>query len=117
MCRILVYILKAILIRETKKVVQLLIQTSVWGASWDIIGLLMRLSGDAWSKYAQFGVDDCRLFIGYSINLKLEKQESVDYFAFVKAMPHPFTGLKLNRVHCKKEVKLSIYRTSRMAKK
>jgi hypothetical protein len=62
MCRILVYILKAILIRETKKVVQLLIQTSVWGASWDIIGLLMRLSGDAWSKYAQFGVNDGHIF-------------------------------------------------------
>jgi hypothetical protein len=46
MCRILVYILKAILIRETKKVVQLLIQTSVWGTSWDRIGLFMRRSGD-----------------------------------------------------------------------
>jgi hypothetical protein len=62
MCRILVYILKAILIRETKKVVQLLIQTSVWGASWDIIGLLMRLSGDAWSNYARLGLNDGRLF-------------------------------------------------------
>ena len=40
------YIFKAILIRETKKVVQLLIQTSVWGTSWDRIGLFMRRSGD-----------------------------------------------------------------------
>ena len=39
-------------------------------------------------------------------NLKLEKQESVDLFAFilffVKAMPHPVTGLKLNRVIARK---------------
>jgi hypothetical protein len=47
MCRILVYILKAILIRETKQMFQLLIQTSVWGASWDRICLFMHLSGDA----------------------------------------------------------------------
>ena len=57
-----VYILKAILIRETKKVVQLLIQTSVWGASWDRICLFMRLSGESGSKLARFGVDDGRLF-------------------------------------------------------
>jgi hypothetical protein len=41
------YIFKAILIRETQKVVQLLAPITVWGASWGKITLSMHLSGDA----------------------------------------------------------------------